>query len=73
MIRLQGIKLKLDHSSDDLKNAILSVLGIDVAELVSYQVFKRSYDARRHVMSLVYIIDVKVNNENSILTKHKAK
>lgn len=71
MIRIQGIKLHLDHFEEDLEKAILSAIKIQKHELIRYTVFKRSYDARRHVMNLVYIIDAEVKNEAVILKKVK--
>lgn len=69
MIRLAEIKLALDHNEEELRDAILYSLGISPAEMVSYQVFKRSYDARRTAMCLIYIVDVEVSDEAKIL-KH---
>jgi uncharacterized FAD-dependent dehydrogenase len=61
MLRLTEIKLPLDHPESDLKTAILKKLQIKPEELVSFSIFKRSYDARKkHDIHLVYIVDVDI-------------
>ncbi len=59
MLRLNDIKLPLDHSADDLVAAIADRLQLDAAELKDFSVFKRSYDARRKSsIQLIYQVDV---------------
>ena len=41
MLRITELKLPLDHSDVDLKNAILKRLGIKTEQLVSYAVFRQ--------------------------------
>ena len=59
MLRLTDLKLPLEHSDDALRAAILLRLGVSATELVSYSVYKRSYDARKrgHIV-LIYSLDV---------------
>ncbi|MBP8309408.1 MAG: FAD-dependent oxidoreductase [Burkholderiaceae bacterium] len=57
MIRLSEIKLPLDHAEQHLRDAVTGMLGIDPAELGAVHVHKRSYDARKRVLMLVYIVD----------------
>ena len=71
MLRITELKLPLDHSEDELTAAIVAFLGIKPAELKNYTVFKRSYDARRGVMSLAYIIDMEVEGESRLLARFK--
>lgn len=71
MLRLSQIKLSLDHNEKDLFNAITTYLKINTTEIVSYTIFKRSYDARKSAMQLVYIIDIKLKNEKKVLDKFK--
>jgi uncharacterized protein len=47
MLRLTEVKLPLDHPEDEIKSAILKKLQITDEELISYSIFKRSYDARK--------------------------
>ena len=58
MIRLTELKLPLDHAVDDLPALIAGTLGIAPSELASHTIYKRSYDARKQKLLLVYITDV---------------
>jgi uncharacterized FAD-dependent dehydrogenase len=59
MLRLNEIKLALDHSDDDLAAAIARKLDIEPRELMRFTVFKRSYDARnKDNIRLIYQLDV---------------
>ncbi|NDV14385.1 NAD(P)/FAD-dependent oxidoreductase [Crenobacter caeni] len=69
MLRLSEIKLPLDHADDALRAAIVAKLGVPDAELVSFTVYKRSFDARRKVMALTYIVDAEVKNEAKLLAR----
>jgi uncharacterized FAD-dependent dehydrogenase len=62
MLRLNEIKLPLDHSPDELSAAVVERLGIDTDELRELRVFKRSYDARhKSQILLIYQLDVEVD------------
>jgi uncharacterized FAD-dependent dehydrogenase len=70
MLRLNDIKLPLDHDESQLQAAIVSELGIDATDLVEFSVFKRSYDARRKTnIQLIYQVDVVLKDalEKSLL------
>lgn len=69
MLRVSEIKLDLDHSEQELADAICYKLAIKSAELLSYTIYKRSYDARRSAMCLIYIVDVNVANEAIVAKK----
>lgn len=70
MLRLTNVILPLDHPEADLRAAILSRLQINDAELVSYTIFRRGYDARRRsAITLVYTLDAEVKNEQPLLAK----
>lgn len=60
MIRLTELKLPLDHPEDALPALIVKTLGIQPAELLRHTIYKRSYDARKQKLLLVYIADVEV-------------
>ncbi len=60
MIRVSELKLPLDHPEDALPALIAATLGIPAAELLSHKIYKRSYDARKQKLLLVYIADVEV-------------
>ena len=70
MLRLNDIKLPLDHDDSQLRAAIAGKLGIEAAELVDFSVFKRSYDARnKSTIKLIYQVDVTLagTREKSLL------
>jgi uncharacterized protein len=72
MLRLNEIKLPLDCTPADIQTAILKKLSIASTELISYSVFKRSYDARkRGAVSLAYIVDIETPRETQLLKKFK--
>ncbi|GLR26927.1 NAD(P)/FAD-dependent oxidoreductase [Limnobacter litoralis] len=58
MIRLSELKLPLDHPEDALPALIVKTLGIAPTDLHTFTVYKRSYDARKQKLMLVYIADV---------------
>ena len=70
MLRLNEIKLPIDHSADALPAAILRKLAIPADEMLSFTIFRRSHDARkRSAILLVYTVDVEVKNEARLLKK----
>jgi uncharacterized protein len=72
MLRLTEIKLPLDHAPEEIKVAILKKLQILAHELVSYSIFKRSYDARKKSnILLVYILDVETTQNAQVLKRLK--
>ncbi|MDB5892088.1 MAG: dependent oxidoreductase [Polaromonas sp.] len=58
MIRLSELKLALDHAQDALPLLIADTLGISLAGIGTHTIYKRSYDARKQKVLLVYIVDV---------------
>lgn len=62
MIRLSELKLPLDHPEDALPALICSTLKISANQLKSFNIYKRSYDARKQKLLLVYIVDVELDN-----------
>ena len=72
MLRLTELKLALDHPPEALRAAILKRLELTADELVSFSIFKRSYDARKkHALLLIYAVDVEVKNEAALLKKFR--
>ncbi|SHH21755.1 NAD(P)/FAD-dependent oxidoreductase [Massilia sp. CF038] len=73
MLRLNEVKLPLDHPEQALTDAVLARLGIDAEQLRGFTVFKRSYDARkRSAIVLIYALDVDVVDEVGVLARMKA-
>ena len=77
MIRLSELKIPLAKNATDAPNElalipyICQALSIKPDELINYYIYKRSYDARRSVMALTYIVDCTVSNEADILQLHR--
>ena len=70
MLRLNEVKLPLEHDEAALPAAILARLGIAAADLIGFTVFKRSYDARkRSAVVLIYSLHVDVKNEAAVLAR----
>lgn len=70
MLRIQELKLPLDHPEPALRQAILKRLSISDQALVSFTVFKRAYDARKtSAIQLIYTIDAQVKDEASVLKR----
>ena len=62
MIRLTEIKLPLAHADTAIADAVVRTLGIQASELLSVQIFKLSFDARKAELLQVYIVDVALTN-----------
>ncbi len=70
MIRITELRLPLEYPADALPMAIAERLCIATADLLSFSVFKRGYDARkRDAIVLVYTIDAVLPDEVAILAK----
>jgi uncharacterized FAD-dependent dehydrogenase len=70
MLRLTDIKLPLDHDEQALELAILSKLNISKSELLSFDLFKRGYDARNNRnIQLIYTLDVEVEKQEELLAQ----
>jgi uncharacterized FAD-dependent dehydrogenase len=70
MLRLNELKLPLDHTEDALGAAIAARLEIAPEDLLGFSVFKRSYDARkRSAILLIYAIDAEVRDEAAVLAR----
>ncbi len=71
MIRLNELALPLDHPPEALRPAIVARLKLADADLVSFTVFKRSYDARKKnsEIKFVYIVDLEVGDEAAVLER----
>ncbi|CDT09569.1 NAD(P)/FAD-dependent oxidoreductase [Vibrio coralliirubri] len=68
MIRLTEIKLPLDHEESAIQDAIEAKLGINSDQVLSFNIFKRGYDARKKSkILLIYTLDVLVKNEAELL------
>jgi len=70
MLRLNQIRLPLDHSPDAIAKAVIARLRIAPDQLISCTVFRRAHDARKkHAIMLVYSLDVEVQDESGVLKR----
>ncbi len=71
MIRINELQLPLDHPAEALRQAVVARLKIADTELLDFNVFKRSYDARKKnsEITFVYIIDATVADEAKTLAR----
>lgn len=70
MLRLTDLKLPLDHPDAALHEAILERLRVEPEQLLRFNVFKRSPDARRkNAISLIYSVDVEVRDEAAVMAR----
>ncbi|MGD1469939.1 NAD(P)/FAD-dependent oxidoreductase [Vibrio harveyi] len=71
MIRINEIKLPLDHEEGALLDAITKKLGIAAEKVISFNVFRRGYDARKKTnIHLIYTLDIIVEgDEEALLAK----
>ncbi len=72
MIRISQIKLPITHTEAMLKEQIIRQLKIKPSELSSYEIVKRSVDARKKPeLFFVYTVDVTCVGERKILDRAK--
>ncbi|MEY2838325.1 MAG: hypothetical protein RJB60_624, partial [Pseudomonadota bacterium] len=58
MLRITELRLPLDHAPEALRPAVVARLGLNDADLQSFTVFKRAYDARKKTaIVLIYTVD----------------
>jgi hypothetical protein len=68
VIRITELPLPLDYTPEALRQAILQRLAIPAAELLDFNLFKRSYDARKkNSVFFICIVDVTVRDEATVL------
>jgi uncharacterized FAD-dependent dehydrogenase len=69
-MRLNELKLPLDHTPSDLRNAVVKRLGIAPEDLAGYTIFRRSYDARKpSAIVFIYTLDLELRDEKSVLAR----
>ena len=72
MLRVNQVKLSVDHSQSELHSTICQILGISSSQLLHFSLHKQSIDARRKPdIYYVYTVDVQVSNEKAVLKKKK--
>ena len=70
MLRISNIKTSIDDDKSKILDLVLKKLKIKENELIKYNIFKESIDARKKgKIDFVYTIDVEVKNEDKLLKK----
>lgn len=70
MIRINQIKLPIEHDEAQLEQKILKALKIKKNQLKHYKIAKKSIDARKKPeLFYVYSVDVSLENESAVLKK----
>lgn len=70
MIHITELRLPLEHTEADLRAAVIERLGLTPAQLLSFEIFKRSYDARKKsALTFIYTIDAQVTEPEALLKK----
>jgi len=71
MLRLNELKLPLDHAEGAIEMAVCAKLGLQEGALLSCAVARRAWDARkRSAIALVYSVDITVADEAALLRRH---
>lgn len=74
MLRLQQMKLPLDHTENDILRKIKKELKINDDTKFTYTIVKKSIDARKkNDIKIVYTFDIKIKNESRILGNKKIR
>ena len=70
MIRINELRLPLEHPADALAAAAAQRLGLSGEAIRRLSVFKRSHDARKkNALVFIYSVDVDVDNEAHLLER----
>ena len=70
MIQITELRLPINHVPQALEQAILERLKISTNELIRFEIFKRSVDARKNVeLALIYTVHVSVKDEAAVLSQ----
>ena len=70
MIRINELRLPLEHPPEALLAAAAQRLGISEASIRRFTVFKRSHDARKkNALLFIYTIDLEIDNEAAVLAR----
>jgi hypothetical protein len=71
MIRISQIKLDVKDDIRVIPKKIAKQLRLKAEDILEYNIYKESIDARRGAVKKVYTVDFKVRNEKKLLSKHK--
>ncbi len=74
MLRINQVKVKTDHTQQDLRKKVADMLRIPVGEIRSLQIVRQSIDARRKPeIFYSYTVDVEAAGEEKLLRKARGR
>ena len=74
MIRIQQLKLPVNHTEQQLLQKIAKTLRIQPGDILDFQIRKQSIDARKkREVSYVYTVDARVEKESAVLRRAKSR
>lgn len=75
MLRVSGLKLTIEDDNSKLISVLLKKLGIKREDILEYNIFKKSVDARHRddMIFFNYTVDVALKNEELILKGYKGR
>ncbi len=70
MLRITELKLPLDHTEEQLRQAVIDYLAIPAGQLLACHVFRQGHDARnKRQIQRVYTLDVELADESGLLAE----
>ncbi len=73
MIRINQVKLPLDHKPEDILYKTAKILRVAPDKILSWQIVKKSIDARKKPeITIIYSVDVRVEAQDKILSRCKS-
>lgn len=73
MIRINQVKVPLSHRQEDIIYKAAKILRIDPKKILSWQIVKKSIDARRKPeIAVVYSLDISVESQEKVLAGCKS-
>ena len=71
MIKINQLKLPIDHNQEDLEKKVCKLLQIPATKLYGIEILKRSLDARKAPLMYNYQVGVFADGEEKITKKNK--
>ena len=64
MLRINNIKMPINHNNGDLKKSVIKMLGISESQLKSFEITGQAIDARnKNNIIYVYAVDIELDDE----------
>lgn len=72
MLRVQQLRLPVEHTDEQLRQAVARSLGAKPNEILSLNVIRRGVDARHsRQIHFIYTVDAEVKNESDLLKQNR--